>query len=63
MLISGETARYELTHLNQYCLKKAQYCLYAERVKRYCPYLCLYVLKSSATGVLLVGKVGKEYLS
>ena len=27
MLISGETVRYELTHLNQYCLQKAQYCL------------------------------------
>ena len=29
MLISGETARYELTHLNLYCLQKAQYCLLA----------------------------------
>ena len=29
MLISGETARYELTRLNQYCLQKPQYCLLA----------------------------------
>ena len=28
MLISGETDRYELTHLNQYCLQKPQYCLW-----------------------------------
>ena len=32
MQISGETARYELTHLNLHCLQKAQYCLGAERV-------------------------------
>ena len=28
MLISGETACYELTHLNQYCLQTAQFCLW-----------------------------------
>ena len=28
MQISGETARYELTHLNLHCLPTAQYCLW-----------------------------------
>ena len=28
-LIKGETARYELTHLNLYCLQKPQLCLWA----------------------------------
>ena len=33
MQISGETARYELTHLNLHCLQKAQYCLWRWKSK------------------------------
>ena len=33
MLISGETARYELTHLNLHCLQHLNIACGAERVK------------------------------
>ena len=63
MQISGETARYELTHLNLYCLHKAQYCLLAPKelnddtvVDRELPYSCADVLNVTCCIHVLCGR-------